>query len=136
VIPRVGLHNYDHKAHSEACQSPGGGVMMTQQHFVDEVDINTIVRRFGLQGGLPADIAGGVYGDFTGITDYDSAVEKIAFTRNRFMALPAELRERFDNDPGRLVSFVAEHSEAELEAIFKPPVAPVAPVAPVVPVSG
>lgn len=74
-----------------------------QQHFRDEVDINTIVRRFGVAGQLPAFSPEGVYGDFTDIEDYDGAVERIDRADRAFMSLPAEVRERFHNDASELV---------------------------------
>jgi len=117
--------------------TPGGGPVITQQHFADEVDIKTIVARFGLTGVLPQRVAEGVYGDFSGISDYESAVATIARTQERFMTLPAELREKFENDPGELVRFAASHSEAELADFFgegarplDPPKAAVAGVEP------
>lgn len=134
MIPMgASLHSYDHKAVSDAARTPGGGVMMTQQHFAEEADIETIVRRFGLTGQFPSSVTAGVYGDFTGITDYESAEETIRRTHERFMLLPAELREKFGNDPGRLVEFAAANSLEDLEALTRPPQVPVvAPEAPVV----
>lgn len=109
------------KKRSDLAAHKGGGRMMTQQHFTEEVDINTIVRRFGLTGAFPGNVAAGVYGDFSGISDYDSALQTISAVQDRFMQLPADLREQFNNDPGRLVRFASEHSEEELERMFAPP---------------
>lgn len=121
MIPKgASLHSYDHKVVSDLASTPGGGVSMTQQHFTEEVDINTIVRRFGLTGVFPGNVTAGVYGDFTGISDYESAVETIERTRERFMLLPAELREKFSNDPGKLVEFAATNSLEDLEALSAP----------------
>lgn len=114
----VGLHNYDTRMVSDETATPIVGESLTQQHFTEEVDINVIVRRFGLTGQLPQAVSAGVYGDFTGISDFDSALETIERTRERFMALPAELRERFDNDPAVLVRYAETMSEQELVATF------------------
>lgn len=116
-MPDFELRFIEAKERSERCQSPGGGPMLTQQHFTEEVDINTIVSRFGLTGEIPRRMEG-VYGDFSGISDYDSALETIRRTEERFMTLPAELRERFDNDPGALVRFVTERPESEVMSVF------------------
>lgn len=132
MIPKgASMGSYDAKAVSDACSSPGGGESMTQQHFADDADINTIVRRFGLTGQLPHSVSDGVYADFSGITDYDSALETIERTEARFMRLPAELRDTFRNDPAELVRFAVEHTEAELveyfgrpQAVIEPPVVP------------
>jgi len=102
------LHGYDVKAVSLATSSPGGGVDIVQQQFRDEVDVNTIVKRFGLTGQFPVSSLEGVYGDFTGITDYESAVSAIEAAERSFMQVPPDVRERFGNDPGRLLAFVGQ----------------------------
>lgn len=92
---------------------------VVQQHFQDEVDVNTIVRRFGLTREMPAGVAGGVYGDFTDISDYDSALARIRRADEGFMTLPPEVRERFGNDPSLLVRAASELSEAEFVEALK-----------------
>lgn len=76
-----------------------------QQHYADEVDINTIVRRFGISQAAPLGIPGGLFGDFTGITDFADAVDRVERAELAFMELPADIRDRFDNDPGKLIAF-------------------------------
>lgn len=128
-----GLRQYDAKAVSIATSVDTGRETLVQQHLKEEVDVNTIVRRFGLTNDLPSWRGDGLYGDFTGITDYESAVEKIRSVDTRFMALPVELRDRFKNDPAELVRFADSVSEEEFNRIVNPaPSAPVAPEAPVV----
>lgn len=105
---------------------------MTQQQFAEEVDINTIMRRFGLTHVLPANLEAGVYGDFSGITDFESAVATVDRARSGFMALPAEIRDKFSNDPGRLIAYAQLLSDEQLDAEF----APRAPGVPAVAVGG
>lgn len=93
--------------------SEGGGEVLTQQHFADEVDINTIVKRFGITGQAPFGNVNGVYGDFTGITDYDSALERIDTAKEKFMNLPPEIREKFGNDPGEMIRIANSLDEAQ-----------------------
>lgn len=106
-----------------------GVVSMAQEQFADEVDVNTIVRRFGLTQSLPANLEAGVYGDFSGITDFESAVEMVDRARQGFMGLPAELRDRFKNDPARLIAFAQSLADDEVEeefgALMEPPAAAV-----------
>lgn len=85
----------------------------THQSFKDECDINTIVRRFGLTGDLPNDLAVPQYGDFTGIGDYQSALNAVMKAEADFLALPADLRARFENDPQRLMDFVHDAGNRE-----------------------
>lgn len=125
MIPfNASLGSYDHKAVSEETAIDCGDESLVQQHFKEEVDVNTIVRRFGLTPELPA-WRTGVYGDFTGISDYESAVQRIEATQNAFMALPATLRDRFKNDPAELVRYAQSHTEEEFDALMAPP--PAAP---------
>lgn len=135
MIPRNrGRGAYEWKEVSDVTSVDTGQTTLVQQHFKDEVDINTIVRRYGITAGLPFGPDGGMYGDFTGITDFDSAVALIKDTEDRFMRIPAELREKFNNNPGMLVRFAQDSTAEEFDAFFKPvqpgPVVPV--VAPVV----
>lgn len=87
-----------------ACPEEEG---QTQQQFAEEADINTIVRRFGLTGELPENVRVPVSGDFTGVVDFKSAMDAVASAQSAFMELPAALRARFENDPQRLMDFMA-----------------------------
>jgi len=122
----VSLHSYDSAEVSDATGKDTGSESLVQQHLRDEVDINTIVRRFGLTREMPSGVAGGVYGDFSGISDFESAMEMIQRARKGFNVLPPEVRERFGNDPARLIRFAQEASESDFMAATqkKPPVVP------------
>jgi len=108
----------DLKVHSDAHASASGGPVITQQHPKEQVDINTIVQRFGLTAEMPFGAAGGFYGDFTGINDFESALGLVEGAQERFMALPAHVRERFDNDPGKLIRYVQSASQKEYEELY------------------
>jgi phage internal scaffolding protein len=99
-------YNYDTDSVSRetglACPDDG----LTQQHHSEEADINTIVRRFGLTGQLPQAREAPEYGDFSHVTDYHTAMNAVLEADQHFMALPAELRAQFNNDPGALLDFV------------------------------
>lgn len=96
----------------------------TQQQFKDETDINTIVRRFGLTGELPQNVRPPVSGDFTGIMDFQDALNAVIAAERSFMELPGALRARFANDPQLLMDFVADpnnYDEARKLGLLKPP---------------
>lgn len=119
----------DGDGHSDLWSNRGGGEVLTQQHFAEEVDVNTIVRRFGITREMPFGQAEGVYGDFTGILDYDSALEKITEAQNKFMNLPAEVREKFRNDPAELIRQAGSMEEGAFvsqfnEEVISPPAVP------------
>lgn len=131
MIPKgASLHGYDAKEVSERLAVDTGSQTLVQQHFKDEVDVNTIVRRFGITAGMPFGRDGGMYGDFTGIVDYESAVALVNDTEARFARLPAEIREKFRNNPGELVRFAQENTPEDFEAAFKPPEVRLADVPP------
>jgi len=112
---------------SEALASVDTGDSPVQQQFAEEADINTIVRRFGVTQ-ISAAATMGVFGDFTGIDDFASAVERVDGARARFMTLPAEVRDRFGNDPGQLIYAAQNLSEEEFGKLMDPPKADPAPV--------
>lgn len=85
----------------------------TQQQFGDECDINTIVRRFGLTGQLPENLAVPMTGDFTGVTDYHTAINQVMAADEAFMQMPAEIREQFQNNAGKFVDFVSDEKNVE-----------------------
>jgi len=88
----------------------------TQQHFAEEVDINTIVRRFGLTGELPEGVPHILQGDFTNVFDFQSAMDMVVAAREAFMEQPAEVRARFDNDPQKFLAFTSDRANLD-EAI-------------------
>lgn len=107
-------YNYDtDKASREtgiACTEEEG---RTQQQFKDECDINVIVERFGLTGQLPENPRVPVSGDFTGIQDFQTAMNMVREAQEAFMEFPAEIRAEFDNDPGKMIAFVENEKNRE-----------------------
>jgi phage internal scaffolding protein len=109
-------YNYDLDAASNESGLHCEDATLTQQHFKDECDINNILRQFNVTGLLPQAPLSPQYGDFTGISDYHSALNQVIAAEDEFMALPAQIRSRFDNDPAKLIDFL-EKSENLDEAV-------------------
>lgn len=86
---------------------------MAQQQFLEESDINTIVERFGLNGEMPANVKAPVYGDFTGVSDFQTAMNVVVAAQESFMSLPAKVRARFSNDPQQLLEFCSDEANRE-----------------------
>lgn len=86
---------------------------MTRQEFKDETDINTILRRFNISGELPQNVRMPTYGDFEGITSYHDAANVMRAAEESFNAMPAEIRERFGNDPAAFVEFCEQPENLE-----------------------
>jgi len=105
-------YNYDTNAASDesglACKDPS---LAVQADLVPS-DINTILRNFGVTGRLPMTNKAPTYGDFTGIFDFQSAVNAVNAATDAFMELPADVRKRFDNDPQQFVDFCSDEANA------------------------
>ena len=86
---------------------------LAQQQFRDETDINEILRRFNITGQLPDNVRVPHYGDFTGVSDYQSALNAVISANESFMALPAETRAIFNNNPQELLEFVSSESNRD-----------------------
>lgn len=81
---------------------------LTVQSQAEEADINTIVRRFGITGHMPVGVRVPSYGDFEVVDDYRSALHALREAEESFAKMPADVRSRFDNDPGRFVEFCSD----------------------------
>lgn len=86
---------------------------LTKQSFLEESDINTIVRRFGLTGEMPTNPTLPSYGDYEGIIDFKTAMDTIVKAQDSFMELPAEVRKRFRNDPQEFLEFIADDNNRD-----------------------
>ena len=102
--------NYNRREASLHSALKDFGQDMAKQEFKEECDINTIVRNFGLGYEVPAGIRIPTYGDFTNVEDFHSAANAIAQANESFEQLPAHLRDRWQNDPGRFVDFCSNPS--------------------------
>lgn len=98
-----------------------------EQHFRDETDINVMVARFQRTGiPEPVPTPPGVQ-DFEHVHDFRSAMQAIIDARMSFASLPSDVRERFQNDPGRMLAFVhddANYDEAVRLGLAKARVVP------------
>lgn len=141
-------YNYDQEeASAQAAIAIDPDEDRTKQEFLEETDINTILRRFNVTGQLPENVKAPTYGDFTEVYDFHSAANAIAEASEAFEAMPADVRRRFDNDPARFVAFCSDEANraeaTKLGLIVPPPErveeglqAATAPKAPVPPVEG
>lgn len=85
----------------------------TKQSFKAESDINHIMARYAKTGVLEfVNQHAAQYGDCTGI-EFEAGMRTIAAAKSMFADLPAELRNRFENDPGRFLDFVNDDRNRE-----------------------
>lgn len=90
---------------------PNTPYVAVQQQFKDHCDLNKIVAKYKTTGRWQEVVMagkGGVYADISAIGDYQESVEKVLKANNAFMTLPAEIRVRFNNDPGELLQFIQD----------------------------
>jgi len=83
------------------------------QSAAEEADINTIVRRFGLTGQLPSQVAMPRYGDFSGLPDFHAAMNLVRATQEEFLRVPADIRAKFGNDPQAFMEFIEDEGNRE-----------------------
>ena len=91
---------------------------LTQQHFTDEVNLNTMVRRMGVtDGAIPAAafdprLFGPVVDHGEGYNLKD-VLDASRAAGELFQQLPADIKQRFNHDPGYLLDFVLNPANAE-----------------------
>lgn len=106
------------------------GLGLAKQSFKDECDINHILARYRKTGVLDfQQKMEPQYGDVSAI-DFQDAQLLIAKANGMFAAMPAHLRNRFENEPAKFLAFVQDErnrNEAEDLGLLK--VKPEAPVA-------
>lgn len=111
-IPPRAPGQYDQDAASResalACPEP----TRTQQHQADETDINLIVRRYIQTGVLPQAALEPLYGDFETL-DFHTAQNRLRAAQEAFLRIPAEIRARFENDPGKFIEFASNPENAD-----------------------
>jgi len=90
------------------------GESMTKQEFGKESDINTIIDRW-TKTGLLSSVNTGTpfYGDVSEVPDFRGSLEIVRRTEQAFQELPPALRERFENDPQKLIDFVTDPKNQE-----------------------
>jgi len=92
------------------------GISKTKQSFKDECDINRIMARYAATGTL--DFINRREAQFLDVSDIDfqNAMQIVTQSREAFESLPSAIRERFANDPAKLLGFLSDESNRE-EAI-------------------
>lgn len=90
----------------------------TQQSWKDQCDINKILKRAEVKGGLShvQKYDKAVYGEFDPDLDLFVARERIQRATEIFGELPAEVRREFNNDP---ISFVTYANQVPAEELIQ-----------------
>lgn len=87
------------------------GQGLTHQSFKDECDINTIMGRYLKTGVLPENLTQreAQYLDVSDI-DFQNAANLVAGAKSLFEQLPSSIRNRFENDPAKLLAFTSDEN--------------------------
>lgn len=92
------------------CDDPS----LTQQHFAEECDINEILKRSEQGKPIPVNQKMAMYGDFTVVPkSLSEAFGMIKQANDLFMSLPWQVRERFQNDPQRMIEFLNDEKNRD-----------------------
>lgn len=90
---------------------------MTKQAHKNECDINYLMDRYERTGlfydpSEPGSNRLPEFGDFSDF-DYLDAMNAVNEANDRFAELPARMRARFENDPAKLLAFLADERNRE-----------------------
>lgn len=99
---------------------------LTHQSFLEECDFNNVLQKWQ-KSGLITHINPNtpIYADVSQFGDYQSSLELIRSAQAQFDALPSSVRDRFDNDPSKLIAFLNDpdnRAEAEKLGLLNTPV--------------
>jgi len=87
------------------CKDPS----RTRQEFLEETNVNTILKKFELTGQLPDLIRSNPqFGDFSDVPDYQDSLNRVLFAQEQFAALSSRVRARFENDPAKFLAFASD----------------------------
>lgn len=91
-------------------KTDNSSVSKTQQHFREDCNINSIIKKYNTSGLLtdPAVVPTRqpMTGDMTGVVDFHTMQNKMIEMRQYFKSIPAIIRKRFGNDPDQLLAWI------------------------------
>ncbi|AXL14558.1 internal scaffolding protein [Microviridae sp.] len=84
---------------------------MTHQEFKEECNIYNLIKNHGydyLQNlNQSVTAAQAMYGDYTQINEYQTALNLVQKSNEMFMQIPSDIRKKFNNDAGQYLEFVS-----------------------------
>lgn len=112
------------------------GEGLTKQAFKEQVNINSIMAKYRKTGMVEhLNSKAPFYGDVSDIKSYEESLQVVMKAQALFAGLSAQIRERFANDPNRMIEFLSKEENLEeavkLGLVVKRPVTPKASDEPV-----
>lgn len=90
----------------------------TVQAGSEDTDVNVILRKYGIGRVIESNLAAiKAYGDVSELPDYHEAMNTVIRAQDAFMALSADVRNRFNNDPAQFLEFMSKKDENFDEAV-------------------
>lgn len=88
---------------------------LTQQNQEADANINNIVRKYTQTGEIPIHNRPPLVEDFALVQNFQDAMNLIVESKATFMEQPADVRNRFNNDPAQFVEFCSnEENRADM----------------------
>lgn len=93
----------------ERVQLDASEPVITEQHHAQEVTNQAIIAKY-VKTGIVNHVAAATaeYGDFTSENEYDQALNLVLKAKENFDQLPSEVRQKFDNNPGKFFEFATD----------------------------
>jgi len=88
----------------------------TKQQFLEQCDINNIVKQYSKTGQfthLSANLAKGTYSDLPDPIEFQDSMNLVIQAEGAFATLPAKVRNRFGNDPAEFLAFMGDPANVE-----------------------
>lgn len=86
-----------------------GQISATSQEFLEDCDLNNIMKRYVSRGILPSgNPKRPLYGDFMNVGDFLDAQQRFLSAREQFLTLPARLRHQLNNSPAEFLVWIAD----------------------------
>lgn len=90
---------------------------LTKQCFAEECDFNSVLGKWEKTGTLEhINASAPQFADVSSLPDYQAAMNTVITAEAAFNSLPSAVRDRFANDPAKLVSFL-QSPDNKAEAI-------------------
>lgn len=83
-------------------------VDLTDQQFVGECDIRSIIDRYRVTGQMPRQVTPDMFGDVSKVQSFTDACLLIQQAEEEFADYPARVRDRFDNDPAVMLEWLSD----------------------------
>lgn len=110
---------------------PEDEIVRVEQHHKDEVDINNIIRRHGLDLiAKTAQMQQFQYDDNPN-NDFQEIMNAVLKASDSFESLPSQIRKQFDNNPAQFMDFIynPENADKMVEmGLANPPPPPTEPI--------